>query len=221
VSPRYWELNAENWSDADLFEYGRFFVHGLNPQPPTPRKLRLFVAGCYRLIWDRIPSGAYRGAVEAGEAFADGGPIEAAWAARDAAVELAAGDFTAIPADPLEEGGLYPAWRQFVEALERVSAPISPLARTGDEARALHLAVFRDVFGNPFRPVAFDPAWRTEAVVTLARGMYEGRDFAAMPVLADALDDAGCDHPDILAHCRGPGPHVRGCWVADLVLGKA
>ncbi|MBN9521119.1 hypothetical protein J0H58_21800 [bacterium] len=79
----------------------------------------------------------------------------------------------------------------------------------------------RDIFGNPFRPVAFDHSWRTEAAVALARGMYESRDFAAMPVLADALDDAGCGHPDVLAHCRGAGPHVRGCWVADLVLGKA
>ena len=80
--------------------------------------------------------------------------------------------------------------------------------------------LFRCVFGNPFRPVAVDPGWRTEAVVALARGMYDGRDFAAMPVLADALEDAGCDHPDVLAHCRDPqGVHVRGCWVVDGVLG--
>jgi hypothetical protein len=51
--------------------------------------------------------------------------------------------------------------------------------------------------------------------------MYETRDFGAMPILADALQDAGCDSEDILAHCRGPGPHVRGCWGVDLVLGKA
>ena len=83
-----------------------------------------------------------------------------------------------------------------------------------------HGPLLRDIAGNPFRPVAFAPEWRTEAVVALARTMYESRDFAAMPVLADALDDAGCDHADLLAHCRGPGPHVRGCWVVDLVLGK-
>jgi hypothetical protein len=57
-------------------------------------------------------------------------------------------------------------------------------------------------------------------VVAFARQMYESRDFSPMPILADALQDAGCDHPDVLAHCRGPGPHVRGCWVVDLVLGK-
>ncbi|MDY3562094.1 hypothetical protein R5W23_003540 [Gemmata sp. JC673] len=50
--------------------------------------------------------------------------------------------------------------------------------------------------------------------------MYESRDFSAMPILADALQDAGCDRADILDHCRGPGQHVRGCWVVDLVLNK-
>jgi hypothetical protein len=59
------------------------------------------------------------------------------------------------------------------------------------------------------------------AAVGVAQAMYESRDFAAMPILADALEDAGCDSPDVLAHCRGDGPHVRGCWVVDLVLGKA
>ena len=80
--------------------------------------------------------------------------------------------------------------------------------------------VLRDVFGNPFRPVAFGAAWRTDTAVSIARGMYESRDFGAMPILADALEDAGCDNDDLLAHCRGSGPHVRGCWVVDLVLGK-
>ncbi|MBX9585555.1 MAG: hypothetical protein K2X87_35050 [Gemmataceae bacterium] len=78
----------------------------------------------------------------------------------------------------------------------------------------------RDLFGNPFRPVAFDPDWRTSTAVALARGMYDARDFGPMPVLADALQDAGCDHPEVLAHCRDPaGIHVRGCWVVDGVLG--
>jgi hypothetical protein len=80
--------------------------------------------------------------------------------------------------------------------------------------------LLRCVAGNPFRPVAFDPEWRTSTAVALAQQMYESRDFSAMPILADALQDAGCDSDDILAHCRGPGPHVRGCWVVDLVLGK-
>ncbi len=78
-----------------------------------------------------------------------------------------------------------------------------------------------DVFGNDFRPITFDPAWRTDTAVSLARGMYESRDFGAMPILADALQDAGCDNEHILNHCRGISTtHVRGCWVVDLVLGK-
>jgi hypothetical protein len=80
----------------------------------------------------------------------------------------------------------------------------------------------REVFGNPFRPVAFNPAWRTSTVVALAKGMYGSRDFSAMPILADALQDAGCDSDDILDHCRDANAtHVRGCWVVDLVLGKS
>jgi hypothetical protein len=79
-----------------------------------------------------------------------------------------------------------------------------------------------DIFGNPFRPVPYDPSWRTSAAVSLASQIYESRDFAAMPILADALQDAGCDHADILAHCRDANAvHVRGCWVVDLVLGKS
>ena len=80
--------------------------------------------------------------------------------------------------------------------------------------------LLRDIFGKSFRPATFSPEWRTSAAVALARGMYESRDFSAMPILADALQDAGCDSADVLDHCRGPGPHVRGCWVVDLVLGK-
>ena len=73
---------------------------------------------------------------------------------------------------------------------------------------------------NPFRPVAFSAEWRTDTSLSLAKQMYESRNFSAMPILADALQDAGCDNEDILNHCRGPGPHVRACWAVDLVLGK-
>ncbi len=83
------------------------------------------------------------------------------------------------------------------------------------------LRLFRDIFGNPFRPVAFNPAWRSEAAVALARAAYEARNFTLLPILADALEEAGCDHADVLAHCRQPDAvHVRGCWVVDLVLRK-
>jgi len=86
----------------------------------------------------------------------------------------------------------------------------------------IELKVLRDIFGNPFRPVAFYPAWRTDTAVAIARQMYDSRDFGAMPILADALQDAGCEDEHILNHCRdATAPHVRGCWVCDLVLNKS
>jgi hypothetical protein len=108
-----------------------------------------------------------------------------------------------------------------VESIAR-SAEAAPHSFDGirSELQYEHTAYLRDIFGNPFRLVTVDPAWLTSTVVALARGMYESRDFSPMPILADALQDAGCDSEDVLDHCRGPGPHVRGCWVVDLVLGK-
>jgi hypothetical protein len=78
----------------------------------------------------------------------------------------------------------------------------------------------RDIFGNPFRPVAFDPRWRTSDVVGVARAIYDDKAFERMPILGDALMDAGCEDEQVISHCRGDGPHVRGCWVVDLILEK-
>jgi hypothetical protein len=72
----------------------------------------------------------------------------------------------------------------------------------------------------PLRHVVFDSNWRASTVVSIAQAMYDSRDFAPMPLLADALQDAGCEQPDILDHCRTGQTHVRGCWVVDLILGK-
>jgi hypothetical protein len=80
-----------------------------------------------------------------------------------------------------------------------------------------------DIFGNPFRPVSTASHWYTwneGTIIRLAKGIYEERAFDRLPVLADALEEAGCTNADILNHCRSPGPHVRGCWVIDLLLGK-
>ena len=88
------------------------------------------------------------------------------------------------------------------------------------DERQAQADLFREVFGNPFRPPAFDRRWRTADVIGLAGGIYEDRAFDRLPILADALTDVGCDDADILGHCRSEGPHVRGCWVVDLVLGK-
>ena len=76
------------------------------------------------------------------------------------------------------------------------------------------------IFGNPFRPVAADPGWLTPTAVAIAESIYKERAFDRLPILADALEEAGCADADVLLHCREPGEHVRGCWVVDLVLGK-
>jgi hypothetical protein len=84
-----------------------------------------------------------------------------------------------------------------------------------------HSRLVREIFGNPFRPVAFDPGWRTSDVMLLARGIYDERAFDRMPILADSLQEAGCDSDELLNHLRDPhAAHVRGCWALDLVLGK-
>lgn len=92
--------------------------------------------------------------------------------------------------------------------------------RYGRRIRKLNIRWVWCIFGNPFRPVALDPSWLTTTVLALANGIYADKAFDRMPILADALQDEGCDNEDILNHCRQPGEHVRGCWVVDLLLGK-
>jgi hypothetical protein len=84
--------------------------------------------------------------------------------------------------------------------------------------------ILRELFGDLFHPPALDAAWMAwngGAVRKIARTVYDGRRFADLPVLADALEDAGCTNRDLLDHCRGGGEHLRGCWLLDLLLGKA
>ena len=88
------------------------------------------------------------------------------------------------------------------------------------QGEALLAAFLRDIFGNPFRWVSIDRTSLTPNVVRLAQAIYDDRAFDRLPMLANALEEAGCTNADILSHCREPGPHVRGCWVVDLLLGK-
>ena len=98
---------------------------------------------------------------------------------------------------------------------------VQPVEHARRATQRQHVRLLRDIFGNPFRPAPFSSHWRTDTVVAIAREMYASRDFSAVPILADALQDAGCEDAGILDHCRAPGGvHVRGCWVVDLVLGK-
>jgi hypothetical protein len=105
----------------------------------------------------------------------------------------------------------------------------SNLAMTAFQAVALEFdreenmaraALLRDIVHNPFRPLPGNPAWNTRSVMALAQAIYTDRAFDRLPILADALEDAGCSDADILARCRGGGEHVRGCWVVDLLTGR-
>jgi hypothetical protein len=89
------------------------------------------------------------------------------------------------------------------------------------QRRSFPADLMREIFGHPFPPAAFNPTWRTLDVRLLANGIYTDRVFDRMPVLADALQEAGCDSDDLLSHLRDPhATHVRGCWALDLVLGN-
>jgi Skp family chaperone for outer membrane proteins len=86
-------------------------------------------------------------------------------------------------------------------------------AAARDSEHAAQADLLRCVAGSPFTSAVFAPRWRSETVALLVRGIVADRAFDRLPVLADALEEAGCDHPDVLSHCRTPGPHAVGCWV--------
>jgi hypothetical protein len=104
------------------------------------------------------------------------------------------------------------------KAWEIANAMFRKECELGDQ-KALRL--FLEMFGNPFRPVSINPAWLTPTVTALARSIFDDRAFTDLPVLADALEEAGCNSQEVLDHFRDPGPHVLGCWALDLVLGKS
>jgi hypothetical protein len=197
------------------------------------RKLRLFLCACARRIWDLIPAGQPRQAVELGERLAEGERV----ASRIAKLRLQHDEGTlsarhaAHAASVCVEKNL--RWATVVGAAaaamaigwSREEAQSSKQMQARDRGEAEEereqADLLRDVFGNLFRPVTLDRRWLTPTVVALARGIYNDNAFDRLPILADALQDADCDNEDVLGHCRGPGPHVRGCWVVDLVLGKS
>lgn len=192
----------------------------------TRRQGHLFACACCRRIWHLLPDEPCRTGVEIAERMADGLAGQEEWQIHweEARAKRALGSHTFNAA---YHAG-YPMPLGARQALASAGATQGRESATQDDEwlagvvaeRAAQTVLLRDIFGNPFRPVILDPSWVTPTVTTLAGQMYETRDFAPMPILADALQDAGCEHPDILDHCRGGGPHVRRCWVVDLVLGK-
>ncbi len=194
------------------------------------RKLRLFAVGCCRRLWHLMLSERSRTAIEVAERFADGqatnGERHAAARGRSD-VDLgwcfsAAAGAAGVPAFQAAQRGSGNAQHL---AAKHVAAYVNGKRNPSWGVEVAHearrqVSILWDIFGNPFRPVAFDPQWLTSDVLALARGIYDERAFDRMPILADALQDAGCENGDVLDHCRDPtGAHVRGCWVVDCVLG--
>jgi hypothetical protein len=193
----------------------------------SDRKLRLFACGGLRRVWASLSVQPVREAVEAAERFADGtvsaADLQRACERAARAYQQAIGrDVYKIATDPD-----YAVTAHKLALAVSIASPVAPLQVLMDapspeeEFRAMFApALLRCVVGNPFRTVAFDPRWRTADTVGLARAIYAARAFDRLPLLADALMDAGCADAQVLAHCRSAGPHALGCWVIDLVLGK-
>jgi hypothetical protein len=181
----------------------------------SDRKLRLFAVACSRRIWTLIDD-LGRIAVEAAENFADGnlGPDELR-AAR-LACQGAGGKASWYAAATRPEIAARNAARS-----AQAGVASNPLLGTEADELPAQTVLLRDILGPiPYRRITIDPTSLTPTVVQLAGTIYDDRAFDRMPELADALHDAGCDNDEIMRHCRGLGPHVRGCWVVDLVLGK-
>jgi hypothetical protein len=211
----------------------------------SDRKLRLFAVACCRRYWDLLRDEGSRTAVLVAERFADGlATREELEGAREEANWTAGGgdgfgperccmDLDDRPYDSAAAANVIEATFDVLES-RKIAADLAGLPRSQwvkshagltnerwvDERRAV-ADLIRDIFGNPFRPTTIDLAWLNSNVLDLARTIYEERAFDRMPELADALEAAGGHEADILGHCRQAGPHVRGCWVVDVVLGKS
>jgi hypothetical protein len=203
------------------------------------RRLRLFAVACCRRVWNLLTDRRSRRAVEAAERYADR-------AATDQALQEAleeAGDAYAN-AFTTQEHAAYAAMSAALEQpLEAALRAARYAARAAGQRTAgpegLHTvpyhnakvaerreqaSVLRHIMGNPFRPVTVGPSWLSwnqGTVPRLARAIYAEQRFGDLPVLADALEEAGCDDREVLAHCREGGEHLRGCWVVDLVRSAA
>jgi hypothetical protein len=207
----------------------------------SERKERLLDCACVRELWHLLAISVGRQAVEVAERYADGfATVQQLHDVQARALVLADAEtaqaFQGQPnsysaysaaaavawefrdgADPLKHAADAIAWTGIVG-----NGP--PHRREANERRRAVLRdqadLVRDVFGNPFQLLSFDARLRSIDVVALATTIYDDRAFDRLPILADALMDAGCTNDDIISHCHSPGPHVRGCWVVDLILGK-
>jgi hypothetical protein len=201
----------------------------------SSRKLRLFAVACCRDVWKWMPDVRSREGVEVAGKFADGligeGELEVVRAGTAGAWTRVWGMASHIYQSARAAHFALDLKQEVLFLVPQETANANrnyvTLSSAGDpdavreslaEVRRRQVGWLRDLFGNPFRPVAFDPCWRTPHVLRLARGIYEEDAFDQLPMLADALLDVGCDDVAILAHCRASGAHVRGCWPVDLIL---
>jgi hypothetical protein len=187
----------------------------------SDRRLRLFSCACIRRIRRLLTAPGSWESASVVERFTEG----EATSAELRTAELALNELSDLRG---EETAPYwvPFWAADQDARKAVYGVIRWMVHphVGTASWRGWLAdVLRDILGNPFRPVVVDPAWvrwHEGLVRSMARRMYDENDFGDMAVLADALEEAGCQDSHILAHCRGPGEHVRGCHLLDALLGN-
>jgi hypothetical protein len=202
----------------------------LREQNVSERKMRLLACACCRRIWDYLTDPRSRHAVEVSERYADEqATVKELAQARGAAVRVPGAAATAAHWSATSKAA-EPLWNIFAAAAEapaRKAAEKTQLLETWNAAQAAsareQVALIREVIGNPFREPRLGPrelGWEGGLVVRLAEAIYEESAFDRLPVLGDALEEAGCGDEAILGHCRAAGAHVRGCWVVDLVTGK-
>jgi hypothetical protein len=194
-----------------------------------PRKSRLLACACARNLRFLLAGEPTQAAVAAAEAFADGLlDLDSLRAAQAAFAEHIARE------EPFNRRLAQVIWQITSDTVSlppalQAAAQASSLYATGkpDDPEALHKEqvlqadLVRDVFGNPYNTVIMEPMcreWRESLVVRLARSIYDEHAFDRMPILGDALEEAGCTDADVLGHCHAGTPHTRGCWVLDLVL---
>jgi hypothetical protein len=200
------------------------------------RRLRLFACACLYPI--RVHGHAiFKTAIETAERFADGmASSEELKAARRAAAFLADPEGEQTYADrPWMQPDVVSEVLASVAGLDMQHTVITLVKhgvkllsvdweREGIDAAAFPrflCQLFRCIFGNPFHPAAADPSWfrwNDGAIPKVAQAIYDARHFEDVPILADALEEAGCTSAHLLSHLREPGPHARGCWALDLVL---
>jgi hypothetical protein len=200
----------------------------LLPGKIPERKLRLLLCACLRRIWTLLTNDQ-RAVVEAIEADPEGD------GAQQSRMDTAIANLGAEHGSDWHLETMGAVFRLVLAGLDpdEASRALGTICQAikaypfrwvswfgwGKEPKA-EAVLIREVFGNPFRPVNIHVAWLTSTVTSLAQAIYDERAFDRIPILADALEDAGCTNQDILNHCRGGGEHVRGCWVVDLLLGK-